>query len=165
MAKTVVLVRHGKAERRAEGQQDIDRALTPAGAQALEAHMPATFAQLEATGPLEVWTSAALRARQTSERVIGALAANGISVAAAQPHESLLYQDLGAFLDELAASDADCVVAVGHIPFMGEALERLTGDTIRFSPGAVACVRLEGDPHSEVAQSRTLWFTQGPEVA
>lgn len=46
MARTVVLVRHGKAERARDHQADIDRKLTPAGIQALAEAFPRTFSLL-----------------------------------------------------------------------------------------------------------------------
>ena len=46
MARTVVLVRHGKAERARDHQADIDRKLTPAGVQALAEAFPRTFSLL-----------------------------------------------------------------------------------------------------------------------
>lgn len=172
MARTLILVRHGKAEKAAAGQADQDRSLTPAGMAALERSLPRTLSLLEdadanadePAAPFLVWTSPAVRTRQTCERVVQALEANGLSCTKPEEHESLWYQDPVTFLDELANTPADArIVAVGHIPFMEGMLERLTGADIAFTPGGIAAVELADDPHGEGA-GRLLWFVQGPRV-
>lgn len=172
MARTLILVRHGKAEKAAAGQADQDRSLTPAGMAALERSLPRTLSLLEdadanadePAAPFLVWTSPAVRARQTCERVIAALDALHFATATPEEHESLWYQDPVTFLDELANTPADArIVAVGHIPFMEGMLERLTAAELAFAPGGVAAVELADDPHGKGA-GRLLWFVQGPRV-
>ena len=102
-----------------------------------------------------IWTSPALRARQTAEAVVAAIGERPVT-----PLPSLFEQDEEAFLDALRASDAPCVIAVGHIPFMERVAERLCGAELSFSPGAVACIRLDFCP--DPFASDLLWFVQGP---
>ena len=173
MEKTLVLVRHGKPEHGAIGMPDADRALTPEGAAALAAPdgFPRIFAHLTEAelDTAELWVSPALRARQTADAIEDALRHVDTADSKALPrseHESLWEQDLSGFLQEVAQRDAGCIVAVGHIPFMNEALEFLTGETSGFTPGTVAAVRL---PHGfEAARAsrsgQLLWYERGPKV-
>lgn len=166
MAQTLVLVRHGKAEKPGSGTADIDRSLTKAGLEALGRTFPLTFSLLAGTkdtgAPFQIWVSPAKRARQTAEAAASALAANGTPAKAPEEHPCLWEQDGTAFLDELAAAPADArVIAVGHIPFMQDMLQRLTHADVSFAPGGAAAIELEGSP-TDVAPGRLLWFVQGP---
>ncbi|WP_232385448.1 MULTISPECIES: SixA phosphatase family protein [Enorma] len=159
MDRMLILVRHGRAERAQPGMADADRSLTPDGQAALAA--PDGFARsfsllgAEERAAAVIWTSPALRARQTSEAVVAAIGERPVT-----PLPCLFEQDEEAFLDELRASDAPCVIAVGHIPFMERVAERLCGAELSFSPGAVACIRLDFCP--DPFASDLLWFVQGP---
>lgn len=158
-ARTLILVRHGRAERALPGMPDEERSLTPDGQAALRA--PGGFARSfslvdeEARSRAVIWASPALRAQQTAQAVAEAIGQRPID---ALP--CLFEQDADAFLDALLATDAECVVAVGHIPFMERVTERLCGATLSFSPGAVACLRL--DDTLAPCESDLLWFVQGP---
>lgn len=157
MTKVVVLVRHGKAEARGTGA-DVDRKLTSAGASALAAAFPRTFSLVEAhpEGGLELWTSPAVRARQTSDEVARAL---GADPSLAAGHTSLLEQDEASFREELSACQAHTVVAVGHVPFMDEVCRDLCGVPLTFATGGVAAIELAA-PGERFG--RLLWFVQGP---
>lgn len=163
MEKTLVLVRHGKPERGTAGMPDVDRALTEEGRAALVAPdgFPRIFARLEDAGHecVELWVSPALRARQTADAVEDA-----ISRVQRTEHESLWEQDIDGFLQEVAESDAGCIVAVGHVPFMNETLELLCGECPGFTPGSVAAVALPDgfDPAAPDHAGRLLWFEPGP---
>ena len=103
-----------------------------------------------------LWSSPAVRAMQTAEEVDRALGGWLTTV----PVDSLWEQDEAAFADQLAQTDADCLIAVGHIPFMERMVERLTGVKLALKPGGMATVDLDAD-----GRSGTLaWFVQGPEV-
>ena len=149
MARTLILVRHGKAQKPQLGLTDADRALVPGAAEALAATYRTAFALLRGMESAELWVSPALRARQTAAQVSRALVGNGVKIGANRELPCLLEQDADAFhkLIEQSAEDA-CIVAVGHIPFMEDVLERLTGECISFTPGSVAAVTLPGSPAS-----------------
>ena len=163
MVETLVLVRHGKAEPGSPTLPDIERSLTSAGRAALAAPegFPTIFARLD--GPMreqaELWVSPALRARQTAEEVAAVIGARPLI-----EHESLWEQDGVAFLDELAAADARTVIAVGHIPFMNELLDWLTGEAERFSPGGVAAIRLSPTRSASELGGTLLWTAKAPKA-
>ncbi|MCI5949901.1 MAG: histidine phosphatase family protein [Parolsenella sp.] len=166
MARTIVLVRHGKAQGARPGLSDSERSLVPGAVEALAEALPRAFALLDAGDEAaRVWVSPALRARQTAEEVVAALDANGVACSE-EEREYLFYQDQEAFFDDIEDTpDGSVIVAVGHIPFMEDVLERLTGECISFTPGSVAAVTLPGSPRTQITEGDVLWFVRGPKVA
>ena len=170
MSRTLVLIRHGKAQERIEGLPDERRALTDAGSRALAARLPHALAPLKTAGSgraAEVWSSPAVRARQTAEEAARILGCPDVRIC-----PSLWEQDEESFLREAADSHTPCIVAVGHSPFVGNVAERLSGTALPFSTGAVAALELpdgfgapfeDGDGR-EGGSARLLWFVQGPQA-
>lgn len=151
MAKTLVLMRHGKAQTRREGLPDFDRPLTRAGRRTLQATLPPSLGLWPRKTPCAIWTSPALRTAQTADCLAAALKARGTRVTGIEERTCLLDQDLPSFLRELADADVECVAVVGHNPFIEELCALLTGANIHFSPGALAAIQLpeaEAEPAS-----------------
>lgn len=165
MARTLILVRHGKAQKAQLGLADADRPLVPGAEEALAATYKTTFALLRGTESAELWVSPALRARQTAAQVSRALVGNGVKISASRELPYLFEQDAQAFEALLEQSPDDArIVAVGHIPFMEDELAELTGADLPFSPGSVAAVRLAGGTRHATADGELLWFVRGPKV-
>ena len=167
MGKTLVLMRHGKAQPRDLGIPDDERTLTRAGTRALAARLPQNLRLWGKRARTAVWTSPAVRCRQTADALVTALRARGERVPDPLDRAFLHDQDIDAFLADVAQADADCVVCVGHNPFIEEATELLCGARIHFRPGALAAFELaedptDGDPSSSLAQM--IWFVQGTPV-
>lgn len=151
MAKTLVLMRHGKAQTRREGLPDFDRPLTRAGRRTLQATLPPSLGLWPRKTPYAIWTSPALRTAQTADCLAAALKARGTRVTGIEERTCLLDQDLPSFLREFADADGECVAVVGHNPFIEELCALLTGANIHFSPGALAAIQLpeaEAEPAS-----------------
>ena len=158
MIRKLVLVRHGDAENRRLGESDAERRLTKRGVAALKEAYPATFASLaDDFDDLQIWSSEAVRARQTAEVVCDSL---GIPHDAIEPHMSLYAQDGDFFYGELEAAEG-VVVAVGHIPFMEEVASELARKPLSFSKGAVACFDTTS---GNLAKAELLWFERGPKT-
>ncbi|HJA28053.1 MAG TPA: CHAD domain-containing protein [Candidatus Olsenella pullicola] len=157
MVKTLVLVRHGAPEASSPTGSDLDRKLTSSGARALRVAYPRTFALLgDEVDPL-VWSSPAIRALETADVVAAVTGAQDIEV-----HQSLYAQDISAFLAELEAVDALCVIAVGHAPFVDHLATRLLGVCPQFGKGTVAAIDL---PAGVSGRGVLRWYVAGPEVA
>ena len=73
MVRTLILVRHGKAEKAPDDSSDLYRELTPDGRHALEIAYPRTFSLLEDYDDVNVWSSPAIRAMQTAQVVANVL--------------------------------------------------------------------------------------------
>ncbi|MCH3968802.1 MAG: histidine phosphatase family protein [Atopobiaceae bacterium] len=169
MSITLVLVRHGKAEKKQPEQVDLARSLTPEGTVALTAGFPRAFSLLGngERAQAEIWTSAAVRACQTADIAASAI---GLPLGAAELHDCLTNQDVGTFMVELSqriAKAPGTVVCVGHVPFMDEVSGLLCGSRLPFSCGGVAAFQIDrpfkrygGDE----VPGRLLWFVQGPMV-
>lgn len=166
MARAIILVRHGKAQKAQLGTDDIDRPLVPGAAEALAPTFRHAVAQLHGTRQARLWVSPALRAKQTSAALAPALVGSGVQIVETRDLPCLFEQDQAALLDELAATPDDaCVVLVGHIPFMDELLERLCACRIDFAPGSIAAIELDGDPRAAAAPGTLLWYSRGPRLS
>ena len=160
MGKTLVLMRHGKAQPRDLGIPDDERTLTDAGMRALAAKLPQNLRLWSGRAETDVWTSPAVRCRQTADALVAALRARRGQVPDPSDRAFLHDQDIDAFLAGVAEAEAGRVVCVGHNPFIEEACELLTGARIHFRPGAIAAIDLADEPGA----SQLLWFVQGTDV-
>ncbi|MDI9590338.1 MAG: histidine phosphatase family protein [Acidobacteriota bacterium] len=158
MIRKLVLIRHGDAEGRRLGETDFQRRLTPSGLRALKEAYPSMLIPLaDDLDELQVWSSEAVRARQTAEVACDAL---GVASEAIEFHQSLYAQDYDGFFGELAVAEG-VVVAVGHIPFMEELCSDLAGRAMAFPKGSVACFDMPG---GVTGRATLLWFERGPKV-
>ena len=157
MVKMLVLVRHGAPEATSPTGSDLDRRLTDSGARSLRAAYPRTFALLGDNPSVSVWSSPAVRALETADVVAAAVGVEDIEV-----RQSLYAQDGAAFIAELEASDAPCVIAVGHAPFVDTMAARLVGSCPSFGKGTVAAIDL---PEGPSGRGYLRWYVAGPECA
>ena len=161
MALTVILIRHGEAKSKRLGETDMERTLTELGAAALREAYPRTLKLAEVTLASELWVSTAVRARQTAE-----IANETLGIETVRELSCLYEQDHEEFLSELSQTNADVVVAVGHIPFMEDMCGRLCGTFMSFSTGSAAAIEIDDRSVRQLdkglARGRLLWFVQGP---
>ena len=157
MVKMLVLVRHGAPEATSPTGSDLDRRLTDSGARSLRAAYPRTFALLGDNPSVSVWSSPAVRALETADVVAAAVGVEDIEV-----RQSLYAQDGAAFIAELEESDAPCVIAVGHAPFVDTMAARLAGSCPSFGKGTVAAIDL---PEGPSGRGNLRWYVAGPECA
>ena len=165
MSDTIILMRHGKAQRPAEDMLDIERKLTESGKRSLAATLPRSLGLLPVDAKTEVWSSPAARAEQTARIMLkackrhGAKIGNDIAVV-----DALWSQDEEAFLAQVRDCKADCVIAVGHNPFIEDLTAKLTGSRIDFATGGFAAMKLpvENGADQPETSGRLLWFAQGP---
>ncbi len=121
--KTILLMRHAKAEAGVPGQRDFDRALTERGREDAE-RMGKTLSRLKAA-PDALVASAAIRAKETAE-----MAARGMGFGGAIRLERALYDAPGeAWLTALRAipASAGSGLVVAHSPGIAEAAALLCG--------------------------------------
>jgi phosphohistidine phosphatase len=134
--RTLVLVRHAKAESGEEGS-DHDRKLTNRGTRA------ATEAGRWLAGrvpePDLVWCSSAARALETWEAMAPSLSAGEVSV-----DRDLYLASPRDVVDRVAGGSAPTIVVVGHNPTVEQVLAGLVGELRGMRPGAVAVVDLDG---------------------
>ncbi|MGI6754883.1 MAG: CHAD domain-containing protein [Atopobiaceae bacterium] len=157
MISKLLLVRHGAPDYSFDGA-DIARPLSEAGIRSMQDALPQQLNLLGQSRDIQLWSSPAKRAQQTAEILAHILqdgGKDGITL-----HDDLYSQDVSLFITELKMS-AGTVIAVGHVPFMEQLTEYLTGARIRFEKGAVACIAF---PHETTDNARLEWFLQGPDA-
>lgn len=151
MGKTLILMRHGKAQSRDQDAPDDQRALTRAGKRALIARLPRSLRLWDRNGSAVIWTSDALRCRQTADVLATALERQNVSIASLENKPFLLEQDIDRLLAETACCNASCIVCVGHNPFIEETADLLSGARIHFKPGALAAFELADEYRARLA--------------
>ena len=156
--KKLILVRHGKACGLKPGQSDFDRELTDEARSFLASvdGFMRSFYLLDAhsASHATLWSSPAVRAMQTAQEVDRALGFDHDIV----PVDSIWEQDADTFAEQLATTDADCLVVVGHIPMLNEMIERLSGVELSLKPGGMAAIDMDESGRSGMLE----WFVQGP---
>lgn len=160
MVRTLVLVRHGKAEKAPDDSSDLYRELTPDGRHALEIAYPRTFSLLEDYDDVNVWSSPAIRAMQTAQVVANVLGVDGIEV-----DQTLYDQNVDAILAQISTTSEDTVVIVGHVPSLDAIASRLLGKDIRLNKGAALALELPqpaATAEEEATPASLLWFVDGP---
>lgn len=160
MVRTLVLVRHGKAEKAPDDSSDAYRELTPDGRHALEIAYPRTFSLLEDYDDVNVWSSPAIRAMQTAQVVANVLGVDGIEV-----DQTLYDQNVDAILAQISTTSEDTVVIVGHVPSLDAIASRLLGKDIRLNKGAALALELPQPAvtaEEEATPASLLWFVDGP---
>lgn len=160
MVRTLVLVRHGKAEKAPDDSFDLYRELTPDGRHALEIAYPRTFSLLEDYDDVNVWSSPAIRAMQTAQVVANVLGVDGIEV-----DQTLYDQNVDAILAQISTTSEDTVVIVGHVPSLDAIASRLLGKDIRLNKGAALALELPQPAvtaEEEATPASLLWFVDGP---
>lgn len=147
--RSLILLRHGEAERAAESGRDVDRALTPAGREAAAA----AGRRLAQSGvrPTLALVSPARRAHETWQA-----AAPAFPGVESRTEPGLLHTEARAILAAAEASGADAVVVVGHNPGLAELVGTLarTGGSAEavsafaaqgFAPASAAVFSPDGD--------------------
>ncbi len=167
MSDTLILMRHGKAQRPSDDMLDMERKLTEAGKRSLSATLLYSLGLLSGKGTsVQVWSSPAARAEQTARIMMKACKRHGADVASDLVLVDALWsQDADAFLQMVESCESDVVVAVGHNPFIEDVTAKLTGSHIDFATGGFAAIDLSKETTTEGSVSypgRLLWFAQGP---
>lgn len=146
----IVFVRHAKAIDADRNTPDVSRALTAKGKKQFAALLPAVTSLCSQETMPVLWTSPALRTRQTADILAAAFPGLGSDI---QP--SLYSGDFDAFVQALDWLSADtCLFVVGHEPYLSEWSRRLLGERIEFKKGSLAALAVE-DPHSQ--RGTLLW--------
>lgn len=138
MARTLLIMRHGKSRWDEEGLDDHDRSLAKRGKQ----DSVAMGEKLLARGlvPDVILCSTAKRARSTARRVVKASGYKGQVLRDAR----LYFQGVEPCLSAIASLDdeAETALVVGHNPVSEELVQLLTGESVRLPTAAIACIDL-----------------------
>ncbi len=154
MIKSLILVRHAKTEERSPEIEDHERQLTSAGIRSAKAAIPRAFALVEHPEEHHIWSSPAVRARQTAEIVADAMGLSEIEEVPA------LYSDEVMAVRQMLDEEKGNLVIVGHNPFLEELSGTLTPAHLKFGKCAAACYVF---PKGDLQSAELSWFVQGPD--
>jgi phosphohistidine phosphatase SixA len=152
----LVLLRHAKAEEDSAALPDERRELVPKGRKRALAVARGLERLLPAGGRVEIWTSPALRARQTADII-----ADYLGVAMVKEHAAIYAGSLESLIAEWAgAAEERTVIVVGHEPYLGIWARQLADVTLPFKKCAAAGFTLAAP---DFATGTLRWFA-GPKV-
>lgn len=148
--KTLVLLRHAKAENGSTGLPDFDRALNDRGRK--EAQTVGSFIRKQDLGLDLVLSSSAKRARETTELIL-----TSASLAVEVRYDKGIYE-AGPLrlLDVVSQIEEECsaVLLVGHNPGMEELLQLLTDRAEHMATGTLAKMDFNVPTWSKVTQEK-----------
>ena len=161
--KTLLLLRHAKAENGGAALPDLDRALNDRGRK--EAQAVGTFIRKQDLALDLVLSSSAERTRETTELV----------VASADPAVEVRYEqriyEAGPLrlLEVVSQIEEECstVLLVGHNPGMEELLQLLTDRAEHMATGTLAKIDLKASDWSKVTEEKGSldWIVKPKELA
>lgn len=148
--KTLLVLRHAKANRESDSESDHDRTLAKRGVKAAERIGALLLA--EKLVPELVLSSTAIRARDTAQIVAREA---GVDERLISFIPQLYLAEPPAYLDALRKlpPDAERVLVVGHNPGMETLVYRLTGETEHMPTAALAICELTLDDWAELGAS------------
>jgi phosphohistidine phosphatase len=161
--KTLLLLRHAKAENAAPGSSDINRTLNERGKK--EAQAIGTFIRKQSLTVALVLCSPAARARETAELFLAAA-----EVTANVRYDQRIYEagprQLVGVISEVE-EDKSAVLLVGHNPAMEELLGALTGRGEPMATGTLAKIDFDFDQWSRVTEDigDLEWIVRPNELA
>ncbi len=150
------LLRHAKADKAMEDQDDFDRPLASRGMR--DADRLARVLPAQRLPPLDlVLCSSARRTWETCERVAPALSPKSVVA-----EEGLYATSASALLSRLRLLEdsLQTVLVVGHNPSLEEVTRLLVGQPLpdTFSPGTLAVLEVNQRPWAELAHARLVNF-------
>ena len=145
--KTLLIMRHAKANDTAPGERDFNRTLAPRGRE--DAAKMGRHIATQYLAPTSVLVSPADRAKETADAVTRAF----------NPVPEISYSDdlyvavPHTWLDEMAGVDSscDCLLLIGHNPTMEALVALLTGEGAGMSTATLARVEVDVDEWRELA--------------
>ncbi|MEL1136311.1 phosphohistidine phosphatase SixA [Desulfitobacterium sp. THU1] len=148
----LILVRHGQAEENMEN--DAERSLTKEGAKKIKRVAFGIDHLLDGKKAICIWSSPLERAWQTAQIIADKLKVKDIEKIDCLSTGGDLLELLG---DWLPQKKADCLIIVGHQPYLSDWSLKLANTSLPFRKGAMAGYKLNG----ELPLTAELrWFTQ-----
>lgn len=153
--KTIILVRHSSAEDLLEGMDDATRSLTEKGKKKLRKISPFLKQRIRAFETVSIYSSNLKRSIQ-SARIL----AKGLNRNYAGEQTFLQTGDTEALLDLIRTDSVDCLILVGHQPYLSEFSENLSGLDLPFETCACACFSVDEDEFNLEWFAQPHWMTR-----
>jgi phosphohistidine phosphatase len=161
--KTLLFLRHAKAENGSAGLPDFDRALNERGRK--ESRAVGTFIRKQSLALDLVLSSPAKRARETTELVLASA-----NLAVDVRYDQRIYEAGPLRLTEVISQieeERSIVLLVGHNPGMEELLALLTDRVEHLATGSLAKIDLKADRWNKVPEEKGSldWMVKPKELA
>lgn len=152
----IVLFRHGEAEDSTDMRDDGLRSLTTKGRKRTKKMAKVVNKLLPKKRRIQIWSSPLLRALQTAEILADQV---GVKV---KIHNAISNGDFEMLCANLKdCHEEDCVLIVGHQPFLGEWTEQLTGLQLPFRKSTAAGLRYKTNAAVDNRlEGELLWYVQ-----
>lgn len=153
--KTILLVRHSQAEDLLEGMDDATRSLTEKGKKKLRKISPFLKQRIREFETVSIFSSNLKRSIQSARILAKRLDRNY-----AGEQTFLQTGDTEALLDLIRIEEVDCLILVGHQPYLSEFSENLSGLDLPFETCACACFSVDEDEFNLEWFAQPHWMTR-----
>lgn len=153
--KHIILIRHSQAEDLLEGMDDAMRSLTGKGKKKLRKISPFLKQRIREYETVSIYSSNLKRSIQSARILAKRLNRNY-----AGEQTFLQTGDTEALLDLIRIEEVDCLILVGHQPYLSEFSEHLSGLDLPFETCACACFSVNEDEFNLEWFAQPHWMTR-----
>ena len=153
--KHIILMRHSQAEELLEGMDDAQRALTEKGRKKLRKISPFLKSMIREYDTVSIVSSNLLRSIQSAQSLAKRLNRNY-----AGEHAFLQTGDMDGLRELIQNENVECLILVGHQPYLSEFSDRLSGLDLPFETCACACFSLDIDEFNLEWFAQPQWMSQ-----
>ncbi len=153
--KHIILIRHSQAEDLLEGMDDAMRSLTGKGKKKLRKISPFLKQRIREYETVSIYSSNLKRSIQSARILAKRLNRNY-----AGEQTFLQTGDTEALLDLIRIEEVDCLILVGHQPYLSEFSENLSGLDLPFETCACACFSVNEDEFNLEWFAQPHWMTR-----
>ena len=146
-----IFMRHGKAQDRELGLPDGERRLTVKGSNRVREVARALACGFVTVRNVQIWSSPLVRAKETAD-----LLAMVLKVKKVMFHPAIASENLTELLHDLQNQpNTATIIIVGHEPYMGMWVTRMTKAVVPFKIASVAAVKVTS---LEPPEGKLRWF-------
>jgi phosphohistidine phosphatase len=147
--KYIILIRHSQAEDLLDGMDDATRSLTEKGKKKLRKISPFLKQKIREFETVSIFSSNLKRSIQSAQILAKRLDRNYVG-----EQTFLQTGDTEALLDLIREEEVECLILVGHQPYLSEFSKNLSGLDLPFETCACACFSIDED------EFNLEWFAQ-----
>ena len=147
--KYIILIRHSQAEDLLDGMDDATRSLTEKGKKKLRKISPFLKQKIREFETVSIFSSNLKRSIQSAQILAKRLDRNYVG-----EQTFLQTGDTEALLDLIREEEVQCLILVGHQPYLSEFSKNLSGLDLPFETCACACFSIDED------EFNLEWFAQ-----
>jgi|GEM_PF-204250 len=153
-----IFMRHGKAQDQALGLPDGERRLTLKGSNRVREVARALACGFVSVQNVQIWSSPLERAKETADLLAVVLKVKKVMI-----HPAIASENLNELLQDLQHQPNNAtIIIVGHEPYLGMWVTRMTKAVVPFKIASVAAVKVTS---LEPPEGRLRWFVNSRVLA